>query len=128
MPSAEPLTFGIALVSRHNAGDWDRVQAFLGLTLASLQAQTDQDFRSVIAGHERPCLDDDARISFLAVDWSVEDADAHNADSGRTHHAISEHVLQSGGGLLMYLDADDRVDVCPVEVARRMIPSGCVGG
>ncbi|MFW6076499.1 MAG: glycosyltransferase family A protein [Hyphomicrobiales bacterium] len=128
MTSAEPFTFGIALVSRQSAGDWDRVQELLDLTLASLQSQTEQDYKVVIAGHERPRLPKDPRISFLAADWPAEAPDARNADSGRKHHAISEHVLHSGGGLLMFVDADDWVDVCTVEVARRMIPRNCAGG
>lgn len=128
MEPAEPFTFGIALVSRRSAGDWDRVQDLLDLTLASLQGQTEQDFKVVIAGHERPRLPDDPRISFLAADWPDEAPDPRNADSGRKHHAISEHVLHAGGGLLMFVDADDWVDVCTVEAARRMIPPQCAGG
>lgn len=128
MSSDEPFTFGIALISRQWAGDWARVQDLLGLTLTSLLAQTDQDFTVVIAGHERPRLVDDPRIHFLAADWPVEAPGLRNADSGRKHQAISEHVLHSGGGLLMFVDADDWVDVCTTEAARRMIPAHCAGG
>jgi hypothetical protein len=127
MTATEPFTFGIALIARHSARDWDRVQALLDLTLASLQAQTDQDFKVVIAGHEPPRIGEDPRISFLAADWPAKQPGPRNADSGRKHHAISDHVLRSGGGLLMYVDADDWVDVCLVEAARRMVGPDCVG-
>jgi hypothetical protein len=127
MEPAESFTFAIALVARRSANDWDRVQDLLDLALASLLGQTEQDFKVVIAGHEWPRLPDDPRIGFLAAEWPVEAPGLRNADSGRKHHAVCEH-LHSGGGLLMFVDANDWIDVCTVEAARRMIPLECAGG
>lgn len=63
------FTFGIPLIARATAGDWDRVQALLGLCLRSLLAQRDPAFGIVVAGHDRPdCASADPRISFLRVD------------------------------------------------------------
>lgn len=127
MTSVEPFTFGIALIPRRMARDWRHVEALLDLTLESVRAQTAQDFRVVIACHDRPRLAPDPRITVIEADWPVEDPGFHNRDSARKHEAISEHVSAHGGGLLMFLDADDWVDVCTVETARRLIGPECVG-
>jgi hypothetical protein len=125
----EPFTFGIPLIARASARDWPLTVALLGLTLASVQAQTDQDFRVVIAGHDRPDLPSaDGRVRFLEADWPAEPVRSDNLDSGRKKHAISRFVLEGGGGLLMFLDADDWVDVRLVEAARAAIGPGHVGG
>jgi glycosyltransferase involved in cell wall biosynthesis len=117
------------LIARASARDWARIEALLALTLASLRAQTDQDFRVVIAGHDRPRTDfDDARLSFLAADWPAEPVRPDNLDSGRKKHAISEQVLAAGGGLLMFVDADDWIDRRLVETARAALAPHHVGG
>ena len=82
----------------------------------------------VIAGHDRPrTMRDDPRLTFVEVDWPVQHPGPDNADSGRKKHAISEFVLERGGGLLMLLDADDWVDVRLVEAARAAIRQGQIG-
>jgi hypothetical protein len=98
-------------------------QALLGLTLTSIRAQTDPDFRVVILGHDRPATlpDDDPRVEFLEADWPAEAPGPHNADSGRKKHAINDLVLERGGGLLMFVDADDWVDRDLVSSARGAI-------
>ncbi len=127
--AAEPFIFGIPLIARASARDWPRVEALLGLTLASLQAQTDRDFRIVIAGHDRPrTVFDDPRLSFLAADWPAEPVRPDNLDSGRKKHAIGERVRAEGGGLLMFVDADDWVDRRLVEAARATIGPHQIGG
>lgn len=84
MVPPEPFTFGIALIARATARDWRLTQALLDLTLASIFSQSDQDFRVVIAGHDRPltCMDADPRLDFFAVGWPAEDPGPHNVDSG----------------------------------------------
>jgi hypothetical protein len=124
-----PFTFGIPLIARASARDWPLTTALLGLTLASVRAQTDQDFRVVIAGHDRPDLPfADGRVRFLGIDWPAGPVRSDNLDSGRKKHAISRLVLENGGGLLMFLDADDWVDVRLVEEARASIGPRHVGG
>jgi hypothetical protein len=96
---AEPFTFGIPLIARASARHWPLTEALLGLTLASVQAQTDQDFRVVIAGHDRPDLPSaDGRVRFLEADWPAEPVRPDNLDSGRKKHAISRFVREGGGG------------------------------
>jgi hypothetical protein len=126
--AAAPFTFGIPLIARAAARDWERVEALLALTLASLRAQTDRDFRILVAGHDRPRTDFDARLCFLAADWPVAPVRTDNLDSGRKKQAINERVREGGGGLLMFLDADDWVDVRLVETARALIGPHYAGG
>lgn len=129
MAPAEPFTFGIPLIARAATGNWPLVTALLDLTLTSVRGQTDPDFRIVIAGHDRPdTVPDDARITFIATDWPAEAVRSDNLDSGRKKHAINEFVRHSGGGLLMFLDSDDWVDVRLVETARAVIGANHIGG
>jgi hypothetical protein len=124
-----PFTFGVALTPRATAGDWGLVQRLLALTLETVRAQSDPDWRVVVAGHDRPAdLDVDRRIEWLGVDWPVEPPGPHNEDSGRKKHLINDQLLAEGGGLLMLLDADDWADRRVVETARRAIGEGQVGG
>jgi len=127
VPCGEPFIFGIALIARAQAHDWALVERLLDLTLTSVRAQTDQDFRIVIAGHDRPRVRPDPRLTFLPVDWPAAAPDPCNADAGRKKRAIEDFVLARGGGLLMLLDADDWVDVRLVEAARASIGRAEVG-
>jgi hypothetical protein len=128
LPSPEPFTFGIALIARAWAHNWPLIEALLGLTLTSVRAQTDPDFRVVIGGHDRPgTIPDDPRFTFLEVDWPAQQPEPRNLDRGRKKHAINEVVLARGGGLLMFLDADDWVDGRLVETARAALRPECVG-
>lgn len=128
MASPEPFTFGIALIPRAAARNWLLVETLLDLTLASVRAQTDPAFRVVIAGHDRPGLAmDDPRVTFLEADWPAAAPDSCNADSGRKKYLINRFVLARGGGLLMFLDADDWVDRQLVAAARAMIGPGQIG-
>lgn len=119
MASSQPFTFGIALIPRASARNWRLVEALLDLTLASVRAQTDPNFRVVLVGHDRPGrLPRDPRFAFLEADWPVEEPGPDNADSGRKRYVINEFVLARGGGHLMFLDADDWVPVDLVERVR----------
>lgn len=127
--SGPPFTFAIALTPRETARDWARVEALLDRTLASLRAQTDPDWRALIAVHDRPTLAvPDPRIGFVDVDWPVTPPGPHNDDSGRKKHLLSDLLRDQGGGYLMVLDADDWVDRDLVAVARERIGPEDVGG
>lgn len=123
------FTFGIPLLPRQCASNWARIECLLTLTLTSLLAQTDQDFHIVIAGHDRPVLPNDPRIEFLQVDWPALPQRSDNLDRGRKVFAINDLVMRRGGGLLMFVDADDWIDTQLVEHARALIGgSNAVGG
>jgi Glycosyl transferase family 2 len=129
MAVSEPFTFGIPLIARSASRDWPLVEALLALTVTSVRRQTDQNFHIVIAGHDRPRLpSDSAQVTFVKADWSAEPVRPDNLDSGRKKHAINQLVRESGGGLLMFLDADDWVDMHLVETARAMIGPDHIGG
>lgn len=124
-----PFTFGIPLLPRICARSWALVESLLELTLTSVLAQSDQHFRVVIAGHDRPdCLPEDPRVAFLEVDWPAGPQRRDNLDRGRKVLAINENVMRRGGGLLMFVDADDWVDRRLVEQARALIGPDVVGG
>lgn len=123
------FTFGIALIARQRARDWQLVEALLELTLASVRAQSDPDFEVIIAGHDRPdAMPDDPRFRFLQVPWPAGRPDEHNSDGGMKKAYIGDDLLRHGGGLLMLLDADDWVDRRLVEAARARIGPDDVGG
>jgi Putative rhamnosyl transferase len=128
MTGQEQLTIGIALIPRASARSWQLVEALLELTLRSVVAQTDQDFRVVLVGHERPrVLPHDARFTFLQADWPAQPPGPDNEDSGRKKSVIGEFVLAQGGGLLTLLDADDWLDVRFVEAARATMAPDRIG-
>ena len=124
----ERFTFGIPLIARTAANHWQIVEALLELTLLSVRAQTDQDFRVIIAGHDRPRFASNLAFDFIEATWAPEAVRADNLDSGRKKTAISQKVAEDGGGLLMFLDADDWADRRLVETARRTIEPHHVGG
>lgn len=125
----EPFTFGIPLIAGTSAQNWPLTEALLDLTVVSLQAQTDRDFRIVIAGHDKPRLPArQADVVFLEADWPAQAVRPDNLDSGRKKHAINQHVLRNGGGLLMFVDADDWVHVRLVEASRTLLGPDHVGG
>jgi hypothetical protein len=127
--TVEAFTFGIPLIARAAAADWARVESLLGLTLASVAAQNDRDFEVILCGHDRPdVLDAHPGVTFLRADWPVEAVRADNCDAGRKKHAINAGVLAGGGGFLMFLDADDWVDIRTVATARAVIEPHQVGG
>ena len=126
--ASAPFTFAVALTPRANARDWGRVEALLDLTLASLRAQTDPDWRALVAVHERPRLSvADRRIEFVDVAWPVAPPGPHNDDSGRKKHLLSDIARDRGGGHFMVLDADDWVDRAVVAAARAAVGPEHVG-
>ncbi len=130
--SATPFTVGIPLIARAAAYDWAVVQHLFRLTLRSLSKQTDAHFRIVVAGHDRPDTDTEpACLDFIEADWPTEAVRSDNLDSGRKKALINAHVRSSGGGYLMFVDADDWVDTRTVATVRARLPpgpGGLIGG
>lgn len=128
----EPFVFGVPLIARASAGDWAVVERLFALTLTSVLAQADADWRLLVAGHDRPAawarVADDPRCAWLQADWAPAAPDRANNDGGRKKWLVTERVLATGGGLLMFLDADDWVDAGLVACARSAIGPGAVGG
>lgn len=127
----EPFFFGIPLIARAVTPDWPVVEHLLGLTLRSLLAQSDSDVRVLLAAQDMPepwlALGDDPRFTLLSADWDPEPPTAANDDGGRKKWLIKQRVRDEGGGLLMFLDADDWVASDLVRLARAAIGPGTVG-
>jgi hypothetical protein len=128
---SEPFTFGIPLIARAVADDWPLVEQLLGLTLRSLLAQTDGEFRVVLAAHDLPqpyaALAEDSRFTLVRAEWPAEPPTAANDDGGAKKWLIKEWVRAAGGGLLMFLDGDDWISRDLVAAARSQIASDDVG-
>lgn len=128
MTAKPTFTFGIPLLPRAAAPDWQLVEAMFGLTLKSVLAQTDEDFSVIVAGHDQPStIPADPRVSFLSVEHPVELVRPDNRDRGRKAAAIDRAVIAAGGGLMMFVDADDWVDRRLVETARALIGRDHIG-
>jgi len=129
---SEPFIFGIPLIARAASDDWPLVEHLLDLTLRSVIAQTDGDFRVILAAHDLPepwwHVEADPRFTRIAADWPIGAPTAANDDGGRKKWLIKQAVRESGGGLLMFLDADDWVSRALVSAARATIAPGAVGG
>jgi hypothetical protein len=129
----ESFVFGIPLIAQAAAHDWERVGTLLELTLRSVLGQRDSRFEVILAGHDRPACwgrltRGDPRFRFLAADWDPASPTARNDDAGMKKWRIGRQVREAGGGLLMYLDADDLVDRRLVEAARTLIRPEHAGG
>ncbi|WP_174292432.1 glycosyltransferase [Sphingomonas bacterium] len=128
----EPFYFGIPLIARAAAGDWQLVEHLFDLTLRSVMAQDDADFRVLLAGHDLPrawsAVADDPRFTWLPADWAPEPPTAANDDGGRKKWLVRQRMRQAGGGLLMFLDADDWVARDLVRRAREQIGPQHLGG
>ena len=65
------IAFAISLKSRIVSRNWDQVQANLSMTLRSILRNTDQNFRIIIAGHEKPDIKEieHSQVTWLSVDF-----------------------------------------------------------
>jgi hypothetical protein len=129
---SERFIFGVPLIARAVARDWALVDRLLTLTLRSVLAQEDGDFHLVMAAHDRPTawdvVADDARFELVLADWMPEPPNAPNDDGGAKKWLVKERVRAAGGGLLMFLDADDWVSRDLVARARAAVTPDHVGG
>ena len=66
-------------------------------------------------------------LLFLRADWDPEPPTAANDDGGRKKWLIKQQVRDEGGGLLMFLDAEDWVASDLVRRARATIGPETVG-
>lgn len=131
--SRERFVFGVPLIARSAAADWRRVDDLLEMTLRSVLAQTASDFTLFMAGHDAPeswsrLTRGDRRFRFLRADWDPATPTRANDDGGAKKHMIKQVVRRSGGGLLMFLDADDLIDCRVVDTARSTLSRRHVGG
>ncbi|MFW6389744.1 MAG: hypothetical protein ACOCZT_01390 [Halanaerobiales bacterium] len=106
------IIFGIPLMSKQVAKDWDLVSMLFNRTLYSCYNQTDNEFKIVVACHEIPKLNKeyDSRVEFIQVDAPIPKTQHDKMiDKGYKTHTIAMRVRELGGGHAMLVDADDLV-------------------
>jgi hypothetical protein len=114
--------FGIPLRGRATAKNWDRVCKLLDITLGSVLAQTDPDFRVLLACHDIPNVEKfaDPRINVIKAEFPpILAVSQQMRDRELKRWLIGERLRVLGGGYLMMVDADDLVSNRVVEFVRR---------
>ncbi len=106
------LYFGVTLRSKAASKNWDNVVRDFNRTLHSICAQTDPDFRVIVACHEIPVLEGpaDSRVEFLQTDIPVPTTALEMMrDKGYKLSMIGKRIREYGGGYTMIVDADDLI-------------------
>lgn len=106
------LFFAIPLRSRETTKNWENVCRVFRRTLDSAYAQTDGDFKVLVACHERPAFagEYDERVEFLMSDQAVpRNQQEMLLDKGYKISMMGRRIREHGGGYVMILDADDLV-------------------
>ncbi|MBU8879962.1 hypothetical protein BGM26_13335 [Bacillus sp. FJAT-29790] len=118
------IAFAISLKSKEVSSDWKKVQNNLALTLRSLLKNTDRNFRIIIAGHEKPNIEElnDERVTWLSVKFPPP-SNSKKATNDKLHKrkVIGAFLRKSGfSGYFMPLDADDWIHFRFVEYIRSL--------
>ncbi|MBS4176692.1 alginate lyase family protein [Lederbergia citrea] len=118
------IAFAISLKSKTVSHDWEKVQKNLALTLRSLFSNTDQNFRVIIAGHEKPNIEElnNIRVTWVPVKFPPpKSSRGFVSDKYRKRKAIGAYLRKSGfSGYFMPLDADDWIHYRFVEYIRSL--------
>lgn len=113
MPDAPAFVFGIPLIARSAAYDWDVVVHHFNATLGSIFNQTDPNFRVIVACTGRPevRIPVDERLEFVDVPdrARVDDFRLRYGDIMRRRHAILGRIDDDRDAYVMFVDADDLV-------------------
>jgi hypothetical protein len=136
-PNEVEVAFAISLKSKRSSRNWTRVQNNLARTLRSIMNNTDQNFRIVIAGHEKPNITEmkHERVTWLPVHFPPPThISKYSSDKFRKRRVIGAYLRRSGfSGYFMPLDADDWVHYRFVEYIRShpitdafVINTGCM--
>lgn len=121
-PNELEVAFGISLKSKKVARNWNRVQDNLSSTLRSILNNTDQNFRIIIAGHDKPNIEEmnHERVTWLPVSFShPKYIKQYSIDKFRKRRVIGAYLRKTGfAGYFMPLDADDWIHYRFVEFIR----------
>jgi hypothetical protein len=116
------IAFAISLKSKTVSQNWDNVQSNLAKTLRSILRNTDQNFCIVIAGHEKPNIEEmqHRRVKWLTVNFQPPSSThGFSSDKIRKRKVIGMYLRKIGfSGYFMPLDADDWVHYRLVEYVR----------
>ncbi len=106
------VTFAIPVPRPVSAKHRARLDEVLNLTLKSIFAQTDPDFRVLVGLSHRPVLSDfvDQRFEIVKIPgWRPASWEEGNIESGQRKHFLANRFAELGGGYLMFCDMDDFV-------------------
>ena len=106
--------FVVPMISKRVASDWNFMNTLLHRTLLSVLAQTDENWRAIVVGNEKPTtpLLSEERIDFLSVETELKaDTPGHrDYDKEKKLRAAYVHIRPSHPDFVMILDADDLVN------------------
>ncbi len=106
------IYFGVTLRSKAVSKDWEHVVRDFRRTLRSICAQTDPDFRVIVACHEIPEAEGeyDPRVEFIQAEIPFPTTPLEMMqDKGYKLSMIGRKIREYGGGYTMIVDADDLV-------------------
>lgn len=116
------IAFAISLKSKTVSSDWPVVQENLAKTLRSVLRNTDQNFHILIAGHEKPEIEElqHDRVTWLPVDFRPPvEPNQFSYDKIRKRMEIGAYLRKKGfSGYFMPIDADDWIHYRFVEFIR----------
>lgn len=116
------IVFSISLKSKKASNNWGTVERNLSRTLKTLLNNTDQNFRVIIAGHEKPDIAElqHKNIQWIDVEFSppIKRKDYEN-DKMKKRNAIGSYLREIGySGYFIPLDGDDWIHFRFVEYLR----------
>jgi hypothetical protein len=131
------VAFAISLKSKKTSRNWTRVQNNLARTLRSILHNTDQNYRILIAGHNKPNIEEmkSDRVTWLPVRFPPPtNSRQYSSDKLRKRRVIGTYLRKIGfSGYFMPLDADDWIHYRFVEFIRSnpiadafVINTGCM--
>lgn len=112
MTGPTPFWFIIPLRAKSASKDWARVCRLLRDTVRSALAQSDPNFRVIVACHDLPDLGDieDDRLIVLQGDFPAPQSLLEQAYDKRAKKRLAAiEIRRQGGGYIMLLDSDDFV-------------------
>jgi hypothetical protein len=119
------LVFAICLKSQRHSSDWNALSKMLSATLRSILASSDGRFRIVVAGHEKPDIEElkDQRVVFLEAPFPVpEQPSGHDRWLKRVLIGAWVREQTRKRVRVMFLDADDLIHKQLVRAALRSSP------
>lgn len=106
------IYFLIPLRSKKTSNNWEVVENLFNNTLRSVFNQIDDNFRVIVACHEKPKLDQtyDERLEFLTADFpSPTQTSQHITDKYYKKRMLIHRAQQHGASYVMFVDADDYI-------------------
>jgi len=119
------LIFAICLKSQRHSSDWNALSKMLSATLRSILASSDGRFRIVVAGHEKPDIEElkDQRVVFMEAPFPVpEQTSGHDTWLKRVLIGAWVREQTRKRVRVMFLDADDLIHKQLVRAALRSSP------